>query len=149
MVPTRWTLTFTPGTAYRDLYYRDQITGFHNISAVHQARLLAATTQQAVITPNKPDHISFHHSYNIATPLSVRNEGVINVKIRDQYNNLADGGATIGENNGLTYTGSIRLSHSGGTNTVVLSGDGVGIATLTFIQTATSYFTISDIIQEL
>jgi len=141
-------LTFTPGTFQREFYYRDQVTGFPNISAVHQDRILVSATQQAVITPNKAHHLSLHHPYNITSPLSVRNEGVINVKVRDQYENLADGGAQIGENNGLTYNGVIRISHSGSTNTVVLSGDGVGISSLTFIQSATNYFTLSDIIQE-
>jgi hypothetical protein len=96
-------LTFAPGIAQRDFYYRDQITGFPEIQAVHQGGTLTSSSQTAVITPNRTDHLSLHHSFSLSNPLSVRNEGVISVYARDQFNNLADGGRSLGEDNGFVY----------------------------------------------
>ena len=143
------TLSFGPGVAERDVYYTlDQTVGFPVLSAVHQSGLIRPATQYAVITPNKTTHLTLQHPYSFATPLSVRNEGVIQLFARDQFENIADGGRTLGENNGLVYSGIVQLTQSGSTGTVTLSGDGVGISTLTLTATATGIFTVRDIIQE-
>ena len=142
------TLSFGPGVAQRDFYYLDQTVGFPTLSAVHQSGLLHPATQYAVITPNQATHLTLQHPFSISTPLSVRNEGVIQLYARDQYENIADGGRTLGENNGLVYSGIVQLTDSGSTNTVTLSGDNVGISTLTLTATATGIFTVRDIIQE-
>ena len=73
---------------------------------------------------------------------------MIQLLARDQFENIADGGRTLGEDNGLTYSGIVDITNSGSTSTVVLSGDAIGVSTLTLTATATAIFTISDIIQE-
>jgi hypothetical protein len=142
------TLSFGPGVTERDMYYFDRTVGFPGLSAVHQLGLIRPATQYAVITPNKTTHLTLQHPYSFATPLSVRNEGVVQLLARDQFENIADGGRTLGENNGLVYSGIVQLTQSGSTNTVTLSGDAVGVSTLTLTATATAIFTISDVIQE-
>ncbi|OVE77049.1 hypothetical protein BVX98_03780 [bacterium F11] len=141
-------LTFTIGTSARDFFYRDEIVGFPNLSAVDQSVDLIGATTYAVVTPNKTDHFSLHHPFDISTPLSVRNEGVIDVVARDIFDNPADGGASLGEDNGFAYSGTISIAHTGSTNYVTISGDGVGISSLTFVATSTGSFTLRDLIQE-
>jgi hypothetical protein len=141
-------LSFGPGVSDRDMFYTDQIVGLPTLSAVHQGGLIRPATTYIVITPNKTTHLTLQHPFNFATPLSVRNEGVIQLLARDQYENIADGGRTVGEDNGLVYSGTVELSQSGSSNTVVLTGDGVGISTLTLTSTATGIFTVRDTIQE-
>ncbi len=141
-------LTFSAGISERDFFYEDDTTGFPVLSAVHQQNLLRSTTQQVIITPNRATKLSLEHNFSFTSPLSVRNEGIINVVARDQFNNVADGGASMGENNGYLYSGTIMLSQSASTTSVTLSGDGVGISTLTLTASATGTFTVKDLIQE-
>ncbi|MCB4757108.1 MAG: Ig-like domain-containing protein, partial [Elusimicrobia bacterium] len=141
-------LRFSSGTAQRDFFYLDEITGRPVLTAVHQDLVLVSTTQSVVITPNQANHLTIHHNYSLASPLSVRNEGTINLVARDVYENPADGGMSLGENNGFCYSGTLQLAHSGSTSNVTMSGDGVGVSTLTLTNAATGFFTMRDIIQE-
>ncbi|MEQ1918123.1 MAG: hypothetical protein ABL955_02910 [Elusimicrobiota bacterium] len=73
-------------------------------------------TQVHQITPGRATYITVNHPYTAANPLKVGGTGLLSIKARDLFGNVATGDPFNGNN----YSGAVNFASSGSTTTVVL-----------------------------
>ncbi len=114
-------------------YYFDTIAGSHTMKVsgkTASGREILPMYQQHYITPAPIKYFTIHHPFNTSSPLRVHEPGLLTVKARDKYGNVASGDSI----NGQWYTGTILFSHSGTPDKVSLK-DAINLTTYyTFVK---------------
>jgi hypothetical protein len=105
------------GNFSTSMYCYDTIAGTYTLRASAENVSLVASTQSVYITPAPIRYFTVEHPYAFPTPLSAHNPGLLTVKTRDRYGNVAAGDSL----NGQYYDGTIQFSHSGTPGKVTLA----------------------------
>ncbi|MEO0223494.1 MAG: hypothetical protein ABIL76_00175, partial [candidate division WOR-3 bacterium] len=127
------TVLIPAGNDSGTFYYFDTVVGSHTMKVsgrTASGRDLVAMYQQHYITPAPIKYFTIHHPFNINSPLRVHEPGLLTVKARDRYGNVASGDSI----NGQWYEGTIVFTHSGNPEKATLK-DAINLTTYyTFVK---------------
>ncbi|MEN3013788.1 MAG: hypothetical protein ABDH23_04130 [Endomicrobiia bacterium] len=129
-------------------YYFDTIVGSHTMKIsgrTSSGRTLIPMYQTHYITPAPIEYFTIHHPFTIANPLRVHEPGLLTVKARDRYGNVAAGDYI----NGQWYEGTIVFTHSGNPEKVILK-DAISLTTYyTFVKTDAGVYNRLQVIDQI
>ncbi|MCS7151963.1 MAG: hypothetical protein NZ928_06225 [Endomicrobia bacterium] len=129
-------------------YYFDTIAGSHTMKIsgrTASGRTLVPMYQQHYITPAPIRYFTIHHPFTLSNPLRVHEPGLLTVKARDRFGNVASGDPI----NGQWYEGTILFSHSGNPEKVTLK-DAISMTTYyTFVKSDAGVYNRLQIIDQI
>ncbi|HWX08887.1 MAG TPA: hypothetical protein VNY33_02820, partial [Gaiellaceae bacterium] len=121
------------------MYFWDTVTGGATVYAQAQiagTNVFAPISQIEPITAGPAYYLTVHHPYTTANPLAVGHVGIVTIKARDLFGNVAAGDPQ----NGNYFTDKVGFTSSGSTLTVTLQDPGNSSPFHVFVATDAGVF---------